>query len=71
MTKTGPLAATARDAALAYAVMAPVMPGHFYSTMYGGGGVVMPTPHLHGFSNTGSLKGKEHAIVDSDTPTLY
>lgn len=46
MTKTGPLAATARDAALAYAVMAPNLPGHFFERMYGGGGVSLPVPHL-------------------------
>ena len=46
MTKTGPLAATARDAALAYAVMAQPLPGHFFERMYGGGGVSLPVPHL-------------------------
>ena len=38
MVHVGPLTATARDAALAYAVMAPNQPGHFHTEIYGGHG---------------------------------
>jgi hypothetical protein len=51
MIKTGPLAASARDAALAYAAISPAMAGHFYSTLYGGGGAMPPVPHLHRFQD--------------------
>ena len=57
MLKTGPLAASARDAALAYAVIAPSLPGHFYTTLYGGGGVYPPVPHLHRFQDCDDLAG--------------
>lgn len=57
MIKTGPLAASARDAALAYAVMSPSLPGHFYSTLYGGGDVCPPVPHLYRFQDCENLSG--------------
>lgn len=73
MVKTGVLAASVRDAALAYAVMAPSEPGHFYSTEYGRGGP--PAPHLKGFEHTKRLDGEKFGVFqfhqqDSDPEVL-
>jgi len=58
MLHAGPLAATATDLALGYAAMAPSVPGHFYSTLYGEGGGGLPPPHVAGLSSpVKSLKG--------------
>jgi Asp-tRNA(Asn)/Glu-tRNA(Gln) amidotransferase A subunit family amidase len=57
LTKSGPLAANAVDAALAYAVMAPNSPGHFYETLYDGGVNGVPTPHFHQFNDIHDLSG--------------
>ena len=57
MIKTGPLAASMKDAALAYAVMSPSAPNHFYSQLYGGNGCAPPVPHLHAFTSTSDLSG--------------
>jgi Asp-tRNA(Asn)/Glu-tRNA(Gln) amidotransferase A subunit family amidase len=46
MIKTGVLAATVRDAALAFAAIAPTKPDHHYTRLYGGLGP--PEPHLRG-----------------------
>lgn len=45
MIHVGPIAATARDTALAYAVMSPVKPGHHFSTLY----VHAPSHVCHGW----------------------
>uniref|UniRef100_A0A7S2SUD1 Amidase domain-containing protein n=1 Tax=Rhizochromulina marina TaxID=1034831 RepID=A0A7S2SUD1_9STRA len=50
MIKGGPLAATVMDAALAYAVIAPSVPNHFYSILYDNGERGPPSPHLSGVS---------------------
>jgi Asp-tRNA(Asn)/Glu-tRNA(Gln) amidotransferase A subunit family amidase len=55
MIKVGPLAATASDIALAYAVMSKDEPGHFYSQLYDGEAEGLPFPHLSGFSNIQDL----------------
>ena len=61
--KTGPLAATVADAALALAVMAPNLDGHEYNTLYDGGVPNAwspvggpPTAHLSGYHDE-SLEG--------------
>ena len=46
MVKTGVLAATVRDAALAFAALAPTKPDHHYTRLYGDLGP--PEPHLRG-----------------------
>eukprot|EP00438_Fugacium_kawagutii_P020341 Skav209397 [mRNA] locus=scaffold962:63274:70723:- [translate_table: standard] len=74
MQKSGPIAGTARDAALAYAVMCAPDPGNFYAHLYGETG--LPPLHLKDFTNS-NLKGlrlgvfwdyfmdAEAAVVDS------
>ena len=47
MVKTGPIAATARDAALAHAVLSQRVSSHLYSRLYGEPGV--PPVHLESF----------------------
>ena len=54
MVKTGPLAATARDAALAHAIMSQSVPDHPLAQLYGAAGV--PPVHLEGFQDL-DLKG--------------
>jgi len=36
MIKPGPLAATAEDAAIVYAIISPNQPNHFYNQLYDG-----------------------------------
>lgn len=76
MIKSGPLAATARDAALAFAVMSPNYQNdhgtHFYSQLYGASGP--PPPHLDAFEDT-ELKGVNLGVFwdffeDADTETV-
>jgi Asp-tRNA(Asn)/Glu-tRNA(Gln) amidotransferase A subunit family amidase len=55
MVHGGPIAWSVTDAALAYAVMAPTEPGHFYSRLYGGDS--LPAPHLKDFTEISSFKG--------------
>jgi len=83
MVHVGPLTATARDAALAYAVMAPNQPGHFHTEIYGGHGP--PVPHLAGYSgDPSSLRGlrvgvyrphmedaPEHLVAAADATLAY
>ena len=58
MIKAGPFGASSADVALAYAVMSPVKPGHFYSELYDGlEGRGPPTPHLSGHSDIEDLVG--------------
>ena len=57
----GVLAATVRDAALAYAVMSPTQPGHFYTRLYGGDGP--PAPHLQGFRAAAGGKCQERQCM--------
>lgn len=59
MQKSGPIAATARDTALAYAVMSAAEPGNFYSQLYGEPG--LPPLHLKDFSKS-DLKGMRLGI---------
>eukprot|EP00913_Durusdinium_trenchii_P028539 g26767.t1 len=74
MQKSGPITATARDAALAYAVMGQEVPGHFYSQLYGDPG--LPPLHLKDdFSETRSLRGVRLGIFwdyfnDAEVPIL-
>ncbi len=55
LTKSGFLTASATDAAVAYAVLAPNAPGHHYSKLYDGDRLGVPTPHLYDFDNTQDL----------------
>jgi Asp-tRNA(Asn)/Glu-tRNA(Gln) amidotransferase A subunit family amidase len=55
LTKCGPIAASATDAALAYAVMSPNVPNHFYERLYDGGYHGVPKPNLEGFGNIADL----------------
>lgn len=48
VTHVGPLTVSARDAALAYTVMAEPLAGHVYSRMYGG---PLPPVHTSGFGD--------------------
>ena len=72
LLKTGPIAASAEDAALAYAVMAPSKDGHFFTTYYDGGVQGPPPPHLEGFSRIEDLSDVRLGVFpewfdDSDT----
>jgi Asp-tRNA(Asn)/Glu-tRNA(Gln) amidotransferase A subunit family amidase len=44
--KSGPIAATSEDVAIAYAVMSQSDPDHFYSKLYDGSVEGLPSPHL-------------------------
>jgi Asp-tRNA(Asn)/Glu-tRNA(Gln) amidotransferase A subunit family amidase len=50
MIRSGPLAASAQDAALLYAAIAPNDPDAFYTDLYDGGMHGPPPPHLNQFS---------------------
>lgn len=53
MIKAGPFGVSSADVALAYAVISPAKPGHFYSELYDGyNGQGPPSPHLTDYSGT-------------------
>lgn len=58
--KSGPIAGTARDAALAYAVMCAPDPRNFYAQLYGEPG--LPPLHLKDFTNS-NLKGVRFQVA--------
>lgn len=61
MIKAGPIAASAVDTALGYAVMAhtPALhPKHLYNRMYDGGYLGVPRHHLSGWDEIGQAEGK-------------
>ena len=53
MIKTGPMTASALDAALAFEIMSPNLPGHFYNELYGSSG--LPKAHTNRFDDVGDL----------------
>lgn len=53
----GTMTATAQDAALVYAVLAPTEHGHFFTTLYDGGVRGPPQPQLTHFMEHHDLKG--------------
>jgi Asp-tRNA(Asn)/Glu-tRNA(Gln) amidotransferase A subunit family amidase len=57
LTKCGPIAANAVDAALAYSVMSPNVKGHSYENLYDGGYLGVPHAHLQGFADITDFKG--------------
>jgi Asp-tRNA(Asn)/Glu-tRNA(Gln) amidotransferase A subunit family amidase len=75
LTKSGPLAASAADAALGYAVMAPNAPGHLYETLYDGGIYGLPTAHVGGFNNIEDLSGVKLGVFqewfDDSDPRVH
>lgn len=62
--KSGPITGTARDAALAYAVMCAPDPGNFYAQLYGEPG--LPPLHLKDFTNS-NLKGLRFQVAHGCT----
>ena len=55
MIKAGPMAATADDAALVYALISPNKKGHFYSEIYDGDIKGPPQPDINGFHDVKDL----------------
>ncbi|CAK9103901.1 Fatty acid amide hydrolase (AtFAAH) (N-acylethanolamine amidohydrolase) [Durusdinium trenchii] len=56
MIKSGPMAASAKDAAIAYAALASNFPkDHFYADLYDGGNSGPPPPRLDGFDKIEDL----------------
>jgi Asp-tRNA(Asn)/Glu-tRNA(Gln) amidotransferase A subunit family amidase len=74
MIKGGPLAASAQDAALTYAAIAPNSLTSFYSQLYDGGVRGPPAPHLKGFTDTADLSdvriGMYSAWFNDSSPAI-
>lgn len=63
--RSGPIAASAEDAALAYLVMAPNKPNHFYSVLYDGDVQGPPPPHLHSLDDVADLSDVRLGLFDA------
>jgi Asp-tRNA(Asn)/Glu-tRNA(Gln) amidotransferase A subunit family amidase len=55
LLKFGPLASTAEDAAIVYALTSPNVKGHFFQELYDGDIKGLPSPSLRGYSDTNDL----------------